>query len=65
MPKPSASQPVRRIRACEVGLRGLADRAVPMTAAKFDNRPTWDNAPKFDNRPGWDNWNKVRLRTTH
>ncbi|MFE4392745.1 MULTISPECIES: multiple cyclophane-containing RiPP AmcA [Streptomycetaceae] len=27
--------------------------------AKFDNRPTWDNAgPKFDNRPTWDNWNK-------
>ena len=28
-------------------------------AAKFDNRPTWDNAkPTFDNRPSWDNWNK-------
>ena len=28
-------------------------------AAKFDNRPTWDNTgPKFDNRPSWDNWNK-------
>jgi hypothetical protein len=29
--------------------------------AKFDNRPTWDNAssaPAFDNKPTWDNWNK-------
>jgi hypothetical protein len=30
-------------------------------AAKFDNRPTWDNrVPKFDNRPTWDNWNNKR-----
>ncbi|MEV6972550.1 multiple cyclophane-containing RiPP AmcA [Kitasatospora sp. NPDC093806] len=28
-------------------------------AAKFDNRPTWDNAgSSFDNRPTWDNWSK-------
>ncbi|MGC0317483.1 multiple cyclophane-containing RiPP AmcA [Kitasatospora acidiphila] len=28
-------------------------------AAKFDNRPTWDNyTPQFDNRPTWDNWSK-------
>lgn len=27
-------------------------------AAKFDNRPTWDNRGRFDSRPGWDNWNK-------
>ncbi|MFG1904634.1 multiple cyclophane-containing RiPP AmcA [Micromonospora carbonacea] len=29
-------------------------------AAKFDNRPTWDNRGKFDSRPGWDNWNKKK-----
>ncbi|TYB96319.1 hypothetical protein FXF53_22360 [Micromonospora sp. WP24] len=29
-------------------------------AAKFDNRPTWDNKGKFDSRPGWDNWNKKK-----
>lgn len=29
-------------------------------AARFDNRPTWDNRGKFDSRPGWDNWNKKR-----
>ncbi|MBB5871724.1 hypothetical protein F4553_005103 [Allocatelliglobosispora scoriae] len=29
------------------------------TAAKFDNRPTWDNKTGgggFDKRPSWDNW---------
>nr|WP_304413823.1 multiple cyclophane-containing RiPP AmcA [Micromonospora sp. RV43] len=31
-----------------------------MDAAKFDNRPTWDNKGKFDSRPGWDNWNKKK-----
>ncbi|PMR61888.1 hypothetical protein C1A38_06270 [Verrucosispora sp. ts21] len=31
---------------------------VSIDAAKFDNRPTWDNKGKFDSRPGWDNWNK-------
>lgn len=30
-------------------------------AAKFDNRPTWDNKGKFDSRPAWDNWNKKKL----
>ncbi|MEU8919469.1 multiple cyclophane-containing RiPP AmcA [Kitasatospora sp. NPDC048545] len=37
-----------------------ATSALP-AVAKFDNRPTWDNAnaaPAFDNRPTWDNWNK-------
>ncbi|MEU1887081.1 multiple cyclophane-containing RiPP AmcA [Micromonospora rifamycinica] len=29
-------------------------------AAKFDNRPTWDNRGKFDSRPGWDNWDKKK-----
>lgn len=29
-------------------------------AAKFDNRPNWDNRGKFDSRPGWDNWNKKK-----
>lgn len=29
-------------------------------AAKFDNRPTWDNRGSFDSRPGWDNWNKKK-----
>ncbi|MEU5567573.1 multiple cyclophane-containing RiPP AmcA [Micromonospora musae] len=29
-------------------------------AAKFDNRPVWDNKGKFDSRPGWDNWNKKK-----
>ncbi|RLK23217.1 hypothetical protein DER29_1073 [Micromonospora sp. M71_S20] len=29
-------------------------------AAKFDNRPTWDNKGRFDSRPGWDNWNKKK-----
>lgn len=28
------------------------------SAAKFDNRPTWDNRGKFDNRPTWNNWTK-------
>jgi hypothetical protein len=28
----------------------------PVTVAKFDNRPTWDNVgSSFDNRPTWDN----------
>ncbi|WP_329090648.1 multiple cyclophane-containing RiPP AmcA [Streptosporangium sp. NBC_01469] len=33
-------------------------------AAKWDNRPSWDNWAKnpapFDNRPSWDNWNKKK-----
>jgi hypothetical protein len=29
-------------------------------AAKFDNRPAWDNRGGFDSRPGWDNWNKKK-----
>lgn len=29
-------------------------------AAKFDNRPTWNNKGGFDSRPGWDNWNKKK-----
>lgn len=29
-------------------------------AARFDNRPTWDNRGKFDSRPGWDNWDKKK-----
>ncbi|MFI7434872.1 multiple cyclophane-containing RiPP AmcA [Micromonospora haikouensis] len=29
-------------------------------AAKFDNRPTWDNRGKFDSRPGWDNCDKKK-----
>ncbi|RKR87446.1 hypothetical protein BDK92_1722 [Micromonospora pisi] len=31
---------------------------VAVDAARFDNRPTWDNKPKFDSKPGWDNWSK-------
>ncbi|GAA1652933.1 multiple cyclophane-containing RiPP AmcA [Catellatospora bangladeshensis] len=39
----------------ETGLTGLP------SAAKFDNRPTWDNGSKgFDNRPTWDNWSKSK-----
>ncbi|MEV6731005.1 MULTISPECIES: multiple cyclophane-containing RiPP AmcA [unclassified Streptomyces] len=34
-----------------------ADFDNQVTAATFDNRPTWDNPnPVFDNRPTWDNW---------
>ncbi|MBX7268663.1 hypothetical protein KIF24_23330 [Micromonospora sp. Llam7] len=29
-------------------------------AAKFFNRPTWDNKGNFDSRPAWDNWNKKK-----
>ncbi|WP_422753015.1 multiple cyclophane-containing RiPP AmcA [Micromonospora sp. WMMD708] len=29
-------------------------------AAKFDNRPTWENRGKFDSSPGWDNWDKKK-----
>jgi hypothetical protein len=47
-----------RIRACESGLSILGGKRLLAVAVKFDNRPTWSNAPKFDNRPGWDNWNK-------
>jgi hypothetical protein len=36
--------------------------ATDQAAARWDNRPTWDNWAKtpapFDNRPTWDNWNK-------
>ncbi|MGW5689129.1 multiple cyclophane-containing RiPP AmcA [Nonomuraea sp. NPDC003754] len=34
----------------------------PTQAAKFDNKPTWDNNKKggFDNRPTWDNWSKKK-----
>ncbi|MFY1595091.1 multiple cyclophane-containing RiPP AmcA [Micromonospora sp. WMMD737] len=31
---------------------------MPIDAAKFDNRPGWDNKGKFDSRPSWDNWSK-------
>ncbi|MFF7632564.1 multiple cyclophane-containing RiPP AmcA [Kitasatospora sp. NPDC008050] len=45
-----------------VVITDLVDSAGGLPAvAKFDNRPTWDNAnaaPAFDNRPTWDNWNK-------
>ncbi|MEU1585435.1 multiple cyclophane-containing RiPP AmcA [Micromonospora sp. NPDC005710] len=36
------------------------ERSVAIDAAKFDNRPAWDNKGKFDSRPGWDNWNKKK-----
>ncbi|GAA2525770.1 multiple cyclophane-containing RiPP AmcA [Winogradskya humida] len=41
---------------------GIGDTPpAPVDGAKFDNRPTWDNAkPSFDNRPSWDNWNKKK-----
>ncbi|MFD0885397.1 multiple cyclophane-containing RiPP AmcA [Streptosporangium algeriense] len=34
----------------------------PLQAAKFDNKPSWDNQKggAFDNRPGWDNWSKKK-----
>ncbi|MFJ7247085.1 multiple cyclophane-containing RiPP AmcA [Kitasatospora sp. NPDC098652] len=36
-----------------------AGSGIDAAAAKFDNRPTWDNAgSSFDNRPTWDNWSK-------
>lgn len=31
----------------------------PIRAAKFDNKPSWDNQKGgFDNKPSWDNWSK-------
>jgi hypothetical protein len=42
-----------------LGITSSADPRARANDAKFDNRPTWDNAGKqFDNRPSWDNWNK-------
>ncbi|MEV8632891.1 multiple cyclophane-containing RiPP AmcA [Streptosporangium sp. NPDC051023] len=33
----------------------------PLQAAKFDNKPSWDNKKGgFDNRPSWDNWSKKK-----
>ncbi|MFD8528313.1 multiple cyclophane-containing RiPP AmcA [Streptosporangium canum] len=34
----------------------------PLQAAKFDNKPSWDNGKKggFDNKPSWDNWSKKK-----
>ncbi|MFY1688553.1 multiple cyclophane-containing RiPP AmcA [Plantactinospora sp. WMMB782] len=39
---------------------GLSRTVASIDAAKFDNRPTWDNKGGFDNRPGWDNWSKKK-----
>lgn len=38
----------------------LSRTVASVDAAKFDNRPTWDNRGSFDSRPGWDNWNKKK-----
>ncbi|GAA4199642.1 hypothetical protein GCM10022252_51710 [Streptosporangium oxazolinicum] len=33
----------------------------PIQAAKFDNKPSWDNKKGgFDNKPSWDNWSKKK-----
>ncbi|GAA0854637.1 multiple cyclophane-containing RiPP AmcA [Streptosporangium amethystogenes subsp. fukuiense] len=33
----------------------------PVWAAKFDNKPSWDNQKGgFDNKPSWDNWSKKK-----
>ncbi|GAA4219429.1 hypothetical protein FHR32_000390 [Streptosporangium album] len=33
----------------------------PIRAAKFDNKPSWDNGKGgFNNKPSWDNWSKKK-----
>ncbi|MFI6801558.1 multiple cyclophane-containing RiPP AmcA [Streptosporangium canum] len=33
----------------------------PIQAAKFDNKPSWDNGKGgFNNKPSWDNWSKKK-----
>ncbi|OUC99125.1 multiple cyclophane-containing RiPP AmcA [Streptosporangium minutum] len=33
----------------------------PTQAAKFDNKPSWDNGKGgFNNKPSWDNWSKKK-----
>ncbi|RSM55054.1 hypothetical protein DMB66_36515 [Actinoplanes sp. ATCC 53533] len=50
------------IDAADLERLGVYDTAPALIdAAKFDNRPTWDNTkPPFDNRPSWDNWNNKK-----
>ena len=45
----------------KLGITAETDLTGLPSAAKFDNRPTWDNGSKgFDNRPTWDNWSKSK-----
>ncbi|WP_433373814.1 multiple cyclophane-containing RiPP AmcA [Streptosporangium sp. CA-115845] len=40
---------------------GTIENPDPIQAAKFDNKPSWDNnRGGFDNKPSWDNWSKKK-----
>lgn len=37
------------------------ENPAPIRAARFDNKPSWDNNKGgFDNKPSWDNWSKKK-----
>ncbi|WP_274911820.1 multiple cyclophane-containing RiPP AmcA [Streptomyces sp. WZ-12] len=55
----NTSTAVGLILSAAAGFRDLIGDTPIDPVAKFDNRPTWDNAGNtFDNRSTWDNWNK-------